>query len=216
MSGRAFAGAIGILACIHTAAVAQTITLGRYGYWEAFGGAADGGQRVCGVILSGAEGRAFTVKWFDREPFLTVQVFKPSWHIPTGVSVEVSLRFDSTAPWTGKGITFPNGKGIEIEIRRNIGAFTSEMRYARAMELSFPGGTEGPWVGNMTGSNAAVTTMANCMHVMIAGNRTAPTQPYDDSASPDTGPSTQPFDPGRPHTRRAVPTATSPDDGNSI
>jgi len=188
---------IGIALLLGTAAVqARTVELLHSGYWTAFGGTADDGHPVCGIISSGAEGRTFTVKLFQGDDHLTVQVFKPSWQVPPGTRVAISMQFDRNAPWTANAIGMESAKGVELTVPLDRAVnFSNEVRAASTMRLSFPNGSEAPWIGDMTGSNNSVSAMVTCINAL---NRTngGPTQPFGDATpAPQPPPMGQPIAP---------------------
>ena len=104
--------------CAGGAVDAKTYTIQRVGVWEAFGGTVDGGDAVCGVMTSGAEGRAFTIKRFSGTQYFAVQIFKDSWRIPQGQVVEVTVQFGSADPWKAEARGFPpNGVQFSVPLK---------------------------------------------------------------------------------------------------
>ncbi len=187
---------------------AQIILLGRYGGWEAFGGKADGGGDVCGASSEGSEGRSFNVKWYAGTRYLAIQIFKAGWQIPTGTPVDVILQFDTAAPWSAKALPFNGGKALQLEVRlAQVDTFINEIRYAVRMTVTFPDGSEAPWIGSMVGSDLAMQAMVGCIRT-VSGSGAPQTQPF---AQPQP---TQPFgaapEPARPPVQSVPPPTSQP------
>jgi hypothetical protein len=173
-------------------AEAQTKVLATHGVWSAFGGFVENGDQVCGVISSGQEGRTFTIKYFRSDDHLTVQIFKESWKIPRGTEVKLRIVLGGASPWhvTADGVA----NKVEFDVpRQSVNGFISEFRLANRGEIHFLEGNEGGWTMNLTGSNAAVGVMVQCMQQMRGGA----SQPFNQSPSQPFG--RPPVAPSQPH-----------------
>lgn len=175
--------------------------LGTYGGWQAYGGLAEDGKRVCGIEERGNDGRSIHFKYFDGDDYLTAQIFKDAWSIPKNTSIPMQMQFGAFSPWTIPGLGI--GKLIEFRIdSKQLPQFTLEFRAASDYSLTFMNGTEGSWSGSLSGSGAAIDRLLQCMGVMTQTNSPPSTQPFS------SGPS-QPFDvtpQSRPPAKPAVPT----------
>jgi hypothetical protein len=187
-------------ACLLTMpAVAETSVFYSAGVWQAFSGVANNGVNLCGISES-SNGRWWGLKYFQGSDYLTVHIAKNGWHIPAKTQVNVNLQFDSHAPWqaVASGFTIPQGmSGMEFYVKRDaVLKFTDELRYSARVAIAFPDGDEGPWVGELRGSNAAVTALTGCISRLAPAN---PPVTSDNSTSQPFGNrgSSQPF--------RAVP-----------
>ncbi|MBV9782563.1 MAG: hypothetical protein JO264_01960 [Acidisphaera sp.] len=182
-------------------AMAEVKDLMHSGLWDAFGGVAEDGHQVCGMSSSGENGTWFGVKWFSGNDHLTVQATKTTWSIPSRTNIRVVLQFDRALPWTATASGFVNRtglSGIEFTIpAAGLDTFLNELRYSLRMTLSFPDGTELPWLYDMDGTNEAVVTMANCIKYIAGSSASAPTQPYGNTQPYSISP-TQPFLRGQP------------------
>ena len=167
------AGTAVALLLVGGAAWADTHAIQRSGYWTAFGGTDDAGERLCGIVATGEEGRVFTIKrWADQDHF-TLQIFKESWRIPKGVEIPVRLRFDNMETWSALADALPPD-GIALTVADNRGeAFLREFAMASRFEMSFPEGNETDWSGNLTGSAAITMAFLDCVLKLNRG-----TQPF--------------------------------------
>ncbi len=171
------AGALVALLLAGGPAWAGTYVIQRAGYWTAFGGTDDAGERLCGIVATGEEGRVFTIKrWADQDHF-TLQIFKESWRIPKGVEIPVRLRFDAMETWSALADALPPD-GIALTVPDNRGeAFLREFAIANRFEMSFPEGNESDWSGNLTGSAAITMAFLDCVLKLNRG-----TQPFGSGA----------------------------------
>jgi hypothetical protein len=162
---------------------AATYTIQQIGAWQAFGGTDNGGIPVCGIMNVGEGGRVFAIKTWSNTPYLSIQVFKSSWRIPQGQEVAIELQFDSHNPWgPAHGIAVPPN-GIQFRVQPNATAdFLREFELSSQVFVRFPGGTEQPWRGGLSGTAAMSITFLDCVAKM-KGQATqpyaqTPTQPY--------------------------------------
>jgi len=167
-------------------ACAEVRPIARSGAWTSFGGRADDGKPVCGVLTTGSEGRVLGFKWLVGTDRIAVVLRKQSWTIPDGVETEVFLEFDRMGPWRARA----HGAGQNLEFYIPLGSvdeFERQFRGASAVRVFFPNGTESPWVGSMAGSSGAMTSMIRCMTAANragGGGSAGPTQPFGQSEAP--------------------------------
>jgi hypothetical protein len=178
-------------------ALAETRTIGTFGAWEAFGGTTNDGRPVCGVSTSWRDGRYFGIKYWQGREYFTLQLIKPSWQIPAGTRIPVSLQFDQQGPWTATASGFPatSTAGAFVEFTVPFGRlenFLREFRLANSAVMSFSSGNEPAWRLTLSGSNAASEAMNDCVRRMGGGGGTG-------KFGPGGGP-TQPFSPSGPQT----------------
>lgn len=174
----ALTAALALCATLTTPAAAETRILFSSGAWSAFGGTADDGRRVCGVITGGPHGKTMAITYFQGTSFLEVQIGKTSWAIPDGTRVRMTLQFGNGAPWVAPG----RGRGNVVYGRiagDQVRAFMTELRAAGSGVLEFLDGNEGSWAIDLTGSGSAVVVMMQCAARLIDGGRS--TQPYGGS-----------------------------------
>jgi hypothetical protein len=185
--------------------------LGRFGGWDAFEGLSVDGKRVCGVSELGNDGRSLMLKFFEGNDFLVVQVFKPGWSIPKGSSVPAQIQFDNFPAWsipaTGTGNMVESYVGA-----KDLAQFSLEFRAANQFHLTFLEGNEGAWVGQLSGSGAAMNALSSCLTRMPGGagtgvaqpSRTSPSQPFN----PPAPVTSQPFQaPPPPSQTQPLPTS---------
>jgi hypothetical protein len=177
------------------------------GYWSILSGLATDGKPTCGVSTSFPAGGMFLVKWHQGVNNVFIQIYKSGWVIPPNASVDVSIKFDQAAPWTGKATQAPNGTGIEMSIpTERLGDFLNELRLSNGMVITYPTGAEPPWIANMTGSNRASIGMGACYRAYNPST-TPPvvqTQPYGAAPSP------QPYSVAPPPQAAPTPVQTMP------
>lgn len=125
---------------------------------------------------------------------MSLIIRKPGWAIPDGTQVQVQAAFPdgATRRFTGRG----NGAVVEINLDASqVPDWVHALTASPAMQLTF-GGTEPPWVFDLTGTTAVINAMGDCFRGLgIAGVAPpfslafaeAPTQPYA------AGPGTQPY-----------------------
>lgn len=147
---------------------AEVAPIARSGAWTSFGGRTDDDKPVCGVLTTGSAGRVLGVKWLVGDDHLTVVLRKQAWRIPDHADAEVLLEFDRAGPWRARA--HGTGQNLEFYIPLNaVDEFERQFRTAHAVRVSFPSGTESPWIGTMGGSSGAITSMIRCM---AAANQT--------------------------------------------
>ncbi len=160
------------------------------GRWQVQNGVGDDQRPFCKIVSGGASGRRFIVEAFAGDPALTLQIVKDGWEIPPQTPVDVVIDIDGNR-WpihtTGAGQLI----GISVPAE-NQAQFEQSFRAGRTMSIAFPGGTERPWVGSLTSSNAVYNAFNTCRGTMLGqgSQPSAGTQPF---AAPATPAATQPF-----------------------
>ena len=122
-----------------------------------------------------------------------MQVFKDTWRIPEGKEVAIDLGFDRTGFGSitkayGGMLKWPGGQmgmvSFKIVDEATLAGFIDAFREADKMWLTFPNGSEQPWVADMEGSRDVANAFLRCIK-----NTPLPSQPYGNP--PVSG--TQPF-----------------------
>jgi hypothetical protein len=193
--------AVALFAAVASAEADMHVTA-TYGAWRVSEGLNDRGAPMCIAALLGAD-RAFLVKVQGDGFFL--HTFKDGWQIPVGQSVDVTLQVDRAPPMSFVGSGLPasshNFGGFEISIapdavwpntgRSMISELVNLLADGQQLHLYFPDGTEQPWEGSLTGSEAALIATRNCVGRIVTAAH--PTQPF--GASPPAGQSLGPAPP---------------------
>ena len=176
--------ASGLLLLLSVGACAAPAYLGQSGQWKVFGGLADDGTSVCGFATGDSAGRVVYFKFFDKTDFLAVQLYKPSWSIPTGKRVPAAMTFNGQLPWTFQGY----GKETMISTtiaKENIASFMQEVEGSSFVQIHFDGGNESDMVFSMTGLNNIIAKFDECIDHL-------PSNRHDSQPFSQSGPS-QPF-----------------------
>jgi hypothetical protein len=188
----ALAASVAMLAVVP--ASAKVTTFYKSGSWDAFGGIADDGTKVCGMGTYGSN-RALVLKIFHGDNKLVVQIFKNSWHIPKGQSATVRMRFDNAQPLQGvaRATNTPGFNGLELYIPRELlKDFFALLEGAARLVITFPDGNESSWQGNMIGSASATSALGACVRYLNKSDTSpapdAPTEPF--GSTPDGQPFT--------------------------
>ncbi len=196
--------------CLATPAWAKLAVYSRIGGWDVFKGTATDGKQVCGIgSTNPADGRAFSLRYALGADSVTFVAAKPSWSIPNDLHVPVVMQVGLNRPWSERAV----GHGDRLEWsmdRETVERFDQEFRRAESMTVTFPSGSERPWIVSLKGSAAASSAMGRCVTAMTqeagatvpakAGPQ-SPTQPFGASAAAPGQP-TQPA--------AAQPTAAEP------
>lgn len=83
---------------------AQTIVLGRFGYWESFGGTSVDGTQICGVSTLMTHDRFVGIKYFSGTDYFIIQVMKKSWVIPRNTQISVQFYIGENTPWDATAV----------------------------------------------------------------------------------------------------------------
>jgi hypothetical protein len=185
-----------------TAASANGVrTYARSGNWENYAGTSnDGSQKLCGMSERGGT----HIKYSPDTGNVWVMLFKNTWRIPNGTRVPIEVGFVKNAwsdPTTAYGETKRLSGGytigtVTINIRpESVADFLDNFKDADKMWFRF-GGTEAPWVVDMTGSRETADNFLKCMGYM---DKNRPTQPYTSERKQPTQPfGSDNFQPDRP------------------
>ena len=177
-----------LLACPPSPAAAGEVrSLYRAGCGQVVTGTGDDNRAFCEIASGGAGGRQILILSIAGDPLLNLQMVKPSWAIPPGTPIDVAVTIDGN-PWqvhtTGAGTLI----GIAIP-PQNQPSFEQAFRGGQVMTISFPGGSEQPWTGSLSASNAVYSAFNACRNG-ISG------QPFGGPTATPTV--SQPFAPAPP------------------
>ena len=166
------------------------------GGWDAFNGTGDDGQPMCGAgSYNPRDGRSFSLRFPLNSNDVLFIASKPSWNVPNGTAMPVVMQIGLDRPWTAQAEG--NGQRIQWTLGRDaMGAFDAQFRGASSMTVSFPNGSEQPWVIALNGSTAVSNAMGRCINEMArrAAAQAAPqppqgeTQPYGGDQNPPPAP----------------------------
>jgi hypothetical protein len=160
------------------------------GAWDAFDGPGDDGQPVCGIgSRIPADGRAFSLRFKIGGDDLTFTAARPGWNIPAGTQIPVVMQVGLEQPWAQQA----TGSGNRVQWtldRADAQIFDAQFRSASSMSVTFPAGSEHPWVLSLVGSTAASNAMGRCVTDLT--QRAAAAQPAAAPAPPEQS-GTQPF-----------------------
>jgi hypothetical protein len=167
MTRRALAACAALIILLAAgAAFANVRILAQVGDWQAYGGSATNGTRMCGVSTNSG-GKYFSVKYFYGDATFTIQMGSNGWRIGNGAKQRLTLRFDSNPPWraTGTGFHFSNGQaGLELSVAKDqLTAFLSEFRASNALRMTFDGNNVSGWWVSLTGSSAVSHVFVQCI-----------------------------------------------------
>ncbi len=178
------------------------------GVWDAFDGQGDDGAPVCGIgSHNPADGRAFSLRFQIGGDDVTFSAVKPGWTIPDGTHIPVVVQVGLEQPWTQQAVG--NGNRVQWTMpRTDMQTFDAEFRRASSMTVTFPAGSEQPWVLSLAGSTAASNAMGRC--VTDLAQRAAAARPAA-SPAPAAESTTQPF--GTPSADQAPAAQGSPAPG---
>lgn len=171
--GRVYASAL-LASLLGVPAVAEVVTFIDASGWQAFGGNASDGRKLCGVSTNGG-GRWLGVKYFDGDQNLTVQLSKDTWQVRKGAQVNVHMQFDSASPWKAVATAFYMGNGdgaLQFQIgRKQIPTWISEFRESNVLYVSFPDNDVEDWQADLAGTVEIVEAMGLCLEAMEALNQ---------------------------------------------
>lgn len=179
-------------ACLALAAPARAAinVYYRAGAWDAFDGQAPDGKPLCGVGSENpSDGRSFSMSVEIGGATTTFLARKPAWKIPAGTHIPVVVQLGLQRPWVAQA----TGHGDTVEWTMDPAdeaAFEAQFRGAPSMTVTFPSGTEQPWIIELNGSTAVSNAMRRCV-VDLARQATV-AQPAATPAAP-AQPATQPF-----------------------
>jgi hypothetical protein len=161
------------------------------GAWDAFDGPGDDGQPVCGIgNRNPADGRAFSLRFQIGGDNVTFAAVKPGWNIPDGTQIPVVMQVGLEQPWSQQAVGSGNRVQWTVD-RAGAEVFDAQFRRSSSMTVTFPAGSEQPWVIPLAGSTAASNAMGRCVTDLT--QRAAATQPAATAAAPAEQNATQPF-----------------------
>jgi hypothetical protein len=192
--------AVAATLAVSPVARADTTIYYHSGNRDAFESTSTGGQPVCGIGSHNlADGSSLALRFQLGGANVTFTASKPGWLIPDGTALPVVMQVGLAEPWKVQAIG--NGDRVEWTLDTNtMQRFDTQFRDAASMTLTFPSGTEPPWVIGLHGSSAISNAMGRCIRDLRRRANTA--------ATPQS--TTQPFEavptaPGAP-TTPALPT----------
>ena len=150
-------------------AAAGVVTFERSGGWEAFGGRSDNGRKLCGVSASGG-GRWFSIKYFDADDHLTVQLSKDTWKVRNNTQIDILMKFDNESPWKARATAFHMNNGdaaLQFTISsQQIRQWIREFRESYVLYVRFPNSKVEDWQADLTGTQQIADAMIQCLQVM--------------------------------------------------
>jgi hypothetical protein len=179
------------------------------GAWDAFDGLGDDGAQVCGIgSHDPADGHAFSLRFRIGGDDVTFSAVKPGWTIPDGTHIPVVMQVGLEQPWTQQAVG--SGNRVQWTISRtDMQTFDAEFRRASSMSVTFPAGSEQPWVLSLAGSTAASNAMGRCITDLT--QRAAATAPAA-APAPAAQSATQPFGTGPADQGSPAPTQPATQD----
>jgi len=182
--------------------------------WDAFDGPGDNGLPICGIgSRSAADGRSFSMRFQIGGDTVAFMATKTGWNIPDGTQIPVVMQVGLERPWTQQAVG--HGDRVQWTLDRvNAQLFDGQFRSAVSMTVTFPSGSEPPWVISLSGSTAASNAMHRCVTDLT--QRAAAAQPAAPPA-PAAPSATQPFGttPGAPANPAADQSAPQDQQGQS-
>jgi hypothetical protein len=149
---------------------AETRVFSRAGGWQAWGGTANDGTKVCGVSAQGG-GRWIGIKYFENEKHLTIQLSKDNWKFKNGAEIDVSMRIDSESPWTATatGFHMSDGDGaVEFHVGiKNLARWMQEFRDGEEMIIDFPDTSADGWRVDLRGTNDISNDFGRCLNAIM-------------------------------------------------
>ena len=145
---------------------ADTKTIAKAGAWEAFGGTTTKGTPLCGISTSG-NGLFFSLKVYQNDEEMTVQLGSRDWKIKDGAKQKLSMRFDKETPWnaTATGFHFSDGDaGLEFVVKlKNLEQFIKEFARSNRLHINFDGSDVDSWSANLAGTAAVTSAFGDCI-----------------------------------------------------
>jgi hypothetical protein len=189
-SPRIFRTAIAAIALLGFTSFAHAGTYARHGEWSNYAVYDLSGTAVCGAQINGDAGREFHVKAGANQIYL--QLHKTSWHFADNTPVTLHVQVDNAPELeltaTGinngtrsyinfafdpNGVDSTNGSNFMLE-------FLNLLTTGNRIKFWFPDGNEDGWNGSLSGSDASMADLTNCIKTRLisASQPTAqPTQP---------------------------------------
>jgi hypothetical protein len=184
---------VAIMLCLATPAWAALTVYSRVGVWDVFKGTGTDGRQTCGIgNTNPADGRAFSLRFALGDSGITFIADKPGWHSPAGTRIPVVMQIGLDQPWSEPAVG--NGERVEWMMATDLApTFDAQFRRAGSMTVTFPSGSERPWIISLSGSAAASDAMGRCVTAMMQNTGAAPvtqgpTQPYGSAPAPPPTP----------------------------
>jgi hypothetical protein len=188
------------LAVIASTAAARADTTIYYhaGNWDAFEATAPNGQPLCGIGSHNvADGSTLSLRSQPGTGDVLFITSKPGWQIPAGTKLPVVMQIGLAQPWTEQATG--SGDSVQWTLDGNtMQTFYAQFSGASSMTVTFPSGTEPPWVMGLAGSSAITNAMARCVadvQQRAAAPTPAPqtaTQPFAATSNPAPNPTLAP------------------------
>jgi hypothetical protein len=207
-SGRRLLLAVGVTAALAAPAGANVSDTGVFGYWTTFAGATNDGSPVCGLSTDWGRGGSavgrFMIKYFGGDR-IVVHIGKIGWQVPEGQPVIVGMQVDRAPGMRvqARGVKLGSMNGLEFAIESNdtwlatgknaLTEFVSLLATGRQIVVSFPDGTEAPWVGRLDGASTALKSFSACNDTINAAKAPGTTQPFGRVPEPAPTIVTQPY-----------------------
>lgn len=183
---RTLALAIPLALALATPAAAAPNVYAHAGNWHAFTDKNAAGKDVCGIgTTNPTDQRDLSMTYAIGGDTLTLRASKPSWQVPAGTHLNVTMQVNGQAPWPAEAVG--DGTAVTWAIgAASIRDFDTLFRQGRTLTISFPAGNEPPWVLPLAGSTAASQALWRCVQdtrerdhaVSPAANAPPPTQPF--------------------------------------
>ncbi len=169
---------------------AQVSVYYHTGAWDAFDGRGNNGQPVCGIgNRNPADGTSFSLRFQIGGNDVTFTAAKTGWNIPDGTTIPVVMQVGLEQPWTEQATG--NGDRLRWTLDRvNAQIFDDQFRRATSMTITYPSGSERPWLISLAGSTEASNAMGRCVTDLT---RRAAAQPITAPAPVAPTAATQPF-----------------------
>ena len=166
---------VAMMVCLATPAWADLSVYSRSGGWDAFKGTDTDGRQTCGIgSTNPADGRAFSLRFAVGEDGITFVASSPHWNIPEDTRVPVVTQIGLDRPWTEQAMG--HVERVEWSMARDVvPSFDAQFRRASSMTVTFPAGSERPWIISLNGSTAASNAMGRCVTAMT--QNAAPARP---------------------------------------
>jgi hypothetical protein len=204
--------ALSMTAALAAPSSAQVSNTGVFGYWTTFAGVANDRKPICGMStdweVRGQTTGSFIIKYFGGGE-IVVHIARAGWQVPYGQTVKVLIQIDQAPVMEvlSRGVEENQGMSIlEFTIKRDdvweatgknaIEEFLALLSAGRQITISFPDGSEPPWIGQLAGSRGALQSFMACGTTIDAANHRTPeaTQPFSRKEAPEPA-TTQPFRP---------------------
>ncbi len=183
---------VAIAVCLATPAWADLNVYSRSGGWDVFRGTGGDRREICGIgSTNPTDGRAFSLRFSQGDEQVTFVASKPNWHIPDGTQVPVVIQIGLERPWTERGVGHQDRIDWTMD-RETVQTFDAQFSRAASMTVTFPAGSEPPWVVSLTGSSAASNAMGRCVRAMMQQGASAPAPATQGNTQPYAAPPTQP------------------------